>query len=51
MLTLCQLAKAGYGSIAEWLAMDGERVLDLIEYEQMSSAIEEHLLNEAKRGR
>lgn len=43
------LSKQGYGSIAELNILDTPEILDLIEFEQITNAIEYHQINEAKR--
>lgn len=50
MMTICALSKKGYGSVAELKAMDTPEFLDVVEFEQMSSAIEQHEYEQARNG-
>jgi hypothetical protein len=50
-MTIFYLAKQGYGSLSELRAMDTKEFLDLVEYEQISSAIERHHIKEARKSR
>ena len=44
------LAKQGYGSIAEIRELDTKEFLDLVEFEQITKAIEQYSIAEASRG-
>lgn len=48
-MTVCTLVKAGFGSVAEIEALDTDEFLDLVEFMQISNAIEQHQIDEAKR--
>lgn len=47
-MTIFYLAKAGYGSVAELRELDTKEFLDIVEYEQISNAIERHYMEEAR---
>ena len=49
-MTVFSLAKLGYGSIKEIKEMDTKEFFDLVEFEQISGAIERHYMDEARRG-
>ena len=44
------LARKGYGSVIELNTLDTDAFLDLVEFEQMTSAIERHQYEEASNG-
>lgn len=48
-MMLFHLAKVGYGNIAELKELDTPEFLDLVEFEQISNAIERHSIAEASR--
>ena len=47
-MTIMYLSKQGYGSLKELKLMDTKEFLDLVEYEQISNAIEKHLMKVKK---
>ncbi len=51
MFVILALSKAGYGSVPELLTMDTPFLLDCIEFERISSAIEKHHHEQAKAGK
>jgi len=48
-MSIFYLSKQGYGSIAEIQDLDTPEFLDLIEFEQISNAIEKYYMSEAQR--
>lgn len=48
-MTLFSLAKKGYGSIAELELLDTPEYLDLVEFEQISGAIEHYEYDQASK--
>lgn len=50
MMTICALARKGYGSVAELSQLDTPELLDIAEFEQMSSAIEQYQYDQARQG-
>ncbi len=46
-MTVCVLVKAGFGSRAEIEALDTTDFLDLVEFMEISNAVENHLIDEA----
>ena len=48
-MSLFSLSKQGYGSIAELENMDTPEFLDLIEFEQITGAIERYEINKASK--
>jgi len=44
------LVKKGYGSLKEIQSLDTDEFLDCIEFEEIQSAIECHLIEEANNG-
>lgn len=48
-MTVCYLVKQGFGSKKEIEALDTDEFLDLVEFMQISSAIEQHQIDEARR--
>lgn len=44
----CMLSKKGYGSIKELFELDTDDLLDIVEYEQISQAIENYEYEKAR---
>lgn len=49
-MTVFYLSKQGYGSIVEIRELDTTEFLDLVEFEQITKAIEQYSIAEASRG-
>jgi len=50
MLTYLALSKAGYGSLAELRDLDTPDLLDIVEFEMMTSDIESYKMEQASNG-
>ncbi|MBE0469597.1 MAG: hypothetical protein IBX55_08855 [Methyloprofundus sp.] len=48
MMTICALSKRGYGSIKELQELDTPDFLDVVEFEQMSNAIERYEIEQRR---
>jgi len=48
-MTIFYLSKQGYGSIVEIRELDTTEFLDLVEFEQITKAIEQHSIAEASK--
>lgn len=49
MIQCCNLVKAGYGTLQDVQAMDTPDFLDALEYEEISVAIQNHIVEEARK--
>ena len=47
-MTIITLSKTGYGSMEYLKGLDTDQFLDLVEFEHISRAIENHIINENK---